>query len=126
MHILPFIVEAAQLFVHVINDIVCIIRAAPYILIKSEETYQKQEAWELEWSFYGFSLRLSEHVLHGQPTRNENDKVINQLSFRLWWDSLTCTLNYMHDATKAHETNDYNLTCRQNIVKNPVWRGRVD
>ena len=24
-----------------------------------EETYQKQEAWELELSFYGFSLRLS-------------------------------------------------------------------
>lgn len=44
MHILPFIVEAAQLFVHVINDAVCIIRAAPYILMKSEETYQKQEA----------------------------------------------------------------------------------
>ena len=57
MHISPFLEHAAQSFVYLINHSLSLYDW--FVRHIEEETYQKQEAWELELSFYGFSLRLS-------------------------------------------------------------------
>jgi len=82
-HFLSFV----QSFVYLVDRSVCKIRAPlRHTDLKSEETYQTQEVWALEWSFYGFSLQLSEHVLHSQPARKQlYDKAFIALSFELRW-----------------------------------------